>query len=108
MKDNLIIHIGLGKAASSSMQAEIFPLISKNLGYHHISNKSSINNQTDFYFTHSFAVTTSNKNETWANSSYGKNKFASIIGKENIIGCQFHPEKSGKVGQNFIKNFLNI
>ena len=47
MKDNLIIHIGLGKAASSSMQAKIFPLISKNLGCYHISNKSPINNQID-------------------------------------------------------------
>ena len=47
MKDNLIIHIGLGKAASSSLQAKIFPLISKNLGYYHISNKSPINNQID-------------------------------------------------------------
>ena len=69
---------------------------------------NKIQDNSNFYFTHSFAVKTSNKNETWANSSYGKNKFASIIGKENIIGCQFHPEKSGKVGQNFIKNFLNI
>lgn len=47
MKDQLIIHIGLGKAASSSLQAKIFPLISKSLGYYHISNKSPITDEFD-------------------------------------------------------------
>lgn len=30
----------------------------------------------------------------------------SIIAKENIIGAQFHPEKSGEVGLQFLKNFI--
>tara|TARA_Y100000590_G_scaffold459566_2_gene616980 strand:- start:1496 stop:2137 length:642 start_codon:yes stop_codon:yes gene_type:complete len=69
---------------------------------------NKITNNSNFYFTHSFAAKTLDKKETWASSSYGKNKFSSIIGKENIIGCQFHPEKSGSVGQNLIENFLDI
>lgn len=47
MKDELIIHIGLGKAASSSLQAEVFPLISEQLEYYHISNKSPVKDETD-------------------------------------------------------------
>ena len=33
-------------------------------------------------------------------------KFCSSIIDKNIFGCQFHPEKSGKQGLNFLKNFL--
>lgn len=47
MKDKLIIHIGLGKAASSTMQLKIFNLIAENLGYFYISNKSEVKNNID-------------------------------------------------------------
>jgi len=47
MKDKLIIHIGLGKAASSTMQSKIFNLIAENLGYYYISNKSEVKNKID-------------------------------------------------------------
>ena len=67
-----------------------------------------IKNNSNFYFTHSYATKTSSKTETWARSKYGNNNFSSIIGRENIIGCQFHPEKSGDIGQTLIKNFLSL
>ncbi|MCX7705778.1 MAG: imidazole glycerol phosphate synthase subunit HisH, partial [bacterium] len=35
-------------------------------------------------------------------------EFASIVQKENIIGVQFHPEKSGTPGVLMIKNFLKM
>jgi len=38
-------------------------------------------------------------------SSYG-NKFSSIIKKDNILGCQFHPEKSSKAGERFLTYFI--
>ena len=47
MKDELIIHIGLGKAASSTMQSSVFNIIAKKLGYYHISNKSLIKDERD-------------------------------------------------------------
>ena len=37
---------------------------------------------------------------------YGS-EITAVIGKDNIIGCQFHPEKSQKIGLKFIKNFIN-
>jgi len=47
MKDELIIHIGLGKAASSTMQSSVFNIIAKKLDYYHISNKSLIKDERD-------------------------------------------------------------
>ena len=38
-------------------------------------------------------------------SLYG-NKFSSIVKKDNILGCQFHPEKSSKAGERFLTNFI--
>ena len=37
-------------------------------------------------------------------SSNGNVTFSSIIKKDNVIACQFHPEKSGKTGLQFLKN----
>ena len=38
---------------------------------------------------------------------YGKEIIPASIQKDNIFGCQFHPEKSGKDGLLFLKKFLN-
>ena len=42
-----------------------------------------------------------------AETEYDQN-FCSAVQKGNIIGVQFHPEKSQKTGQILIKNFLNL
>ena len=38
--------------------------------------------------------------------SYGKNKYTALIKNKNVTGVQFHPEKSQKVGLDFIKNLF--
>ena len=43
-----------------------------------------------------------------ANSQYGDNKIPSVIEKGNVFGTQFHPEKSGPIGSQIIKNFLKV
>ena len=58
-----------------------------------------------FYFVHSFAAPVSEF--TLATSEYGS-EFSAIIGKDNFIGCQFHPERSSELGSKIIKNFLNL
>ena len=55
------------------------------------------------YFVHSFAVAPGPY--TLAQCDYG-NKFAAVIGKDNVAGAQFHPERSGKSGQRLLQNFL--
>ena len=42
-----------------------------------------------------------------ASTTYGT-KFPSIVGKDNIYGTQFHPEKSDKMGMQIIQNFVDI
>ena len=56
-----------------------------------------------YYFANSYF----NKDSkfTIGYSSYG-NKFSSIIKKDNILGCQFHPEKSSKAGERFLTYFI--
>ena len=59
----------------------------------------------DFYFVHSYKMVCKNKSDILASVSYGK-KIVAAICKENIIGVQFHPEKSQKEGLNFLKEFI--
>jgi glutamine amidotransferase len=58
-----------------------------------------------FYFVHSFAAPISEY--TLAACEYGSD-FSAIIAKDNFIGCQFHPERSGELGSKIIKNFLSL
>ena len=63
--------------------------------------------ETDYYFVHSYYFDCLNKKDIVAETNYGIN-FASIVGKENVYGCQFHPEKSSMQGLNIIKEFINL
>ncbi len=60
----------------------------------------------DYYFVHSYHFHCADNQHILAETQYGIN-FSSIVGKENIYGVQFHPEKSSSQGLNLIKNFLN-
>lgn len=61
----------------------------------------------DFYFLNSFYFDVMNKKNVIAYSSYGI-KFPSVIQKDNIVGVQFHPEKSQKAGLQLINNFIKL
>jgi len=58
-----------------------------------------------FYFVHSYYVSCNNKNDILTKTPYGHD-FISSFEKDNIIGAQFHPEKSHKFGINLIRNFV--
>ena len=76
-----------------------------------IENKSrlvdGLNNNSRFYFVHSYAVKCVNSENVLCTTKYGY-KFDSIIKKDNIYGTQFHPEKSHKYGMELLQNFNNI
>ena len=63
------------------------------------------NQENRFYFVHSYYVECSNKEDVLCSTNYGK-IFASMFEHENIIGAQFHPEKSHKFGMQLLKNFM--
>ena len=59
------------------------------------------------YFVHSYHAVPSNPNLIAANVSYGSKKLTAIIEQDNLIACQFHPEKSGKTGEKLLLRWLN-
>ncbi len=58
------------------------------------------------YFVHSYAVYPDQREIVLATTDYG-GAFASIVGRDNVCGLQFHPEKSQAVGLRLLKNFLS-
>lgn len=66
----------------------------------------TLSETSDFYFTHSYYFKPADSANILANSNYGGKEFASAIHKENIFGFQFHPEKSGVVGEKLVRELL--
>lgn len=92
---------------------------------HHVSGNNNNNNDTSngrgrllrnikdnswVYFVHSYRIFPGRKSRriVIANTRYGDNIIPAVIEKGNIFGTQFHPEKSGPVGSQIIRNFLEI
>ena len=65
-----------------------------------------VKNGEHFYFANSYHFICQNENNVLAQVEYGS-KLNAIVAKENILGIQFHPEKSGEAGLLILKNFLN-
>ncbi len=65
-------------------------------------------NEGDFvYFVHSYHVVSEDESIVAATSDYILN-FHAACEKENVAGCQFHPEKSSAVGLQILKNFIGF
>ena len=65
----------------------------------------NIADNEQFYFVHSYYLNTLKKNQVLADTIYS-HEIPAIVGKDNYIGVQFHPEKSSKSGQKIITNWL--
>lgn len=66
-----------------------------------------IPDSSDFYFVHSYSFRESDRLDRVASVGYGA-ELSAVVARENVIGCQFHPEKSSKVGRQFLHNFLRL
>lgn len=66
-----------------------------------------VNNHSDFYFVHSYHFKTVDPDHIIAETPYS-GSFSSIVAKDNIVGVQFHPEKSSSAGFKILKNFLSM
>ena len=80
------------------------------MGWNTISNLSNglfkgIENGSYVYFVHSFYAELS---ETMIAQTEYILPFASALQKDNFYAVQFHPEKSGKIGAQILRNFLDL
>ena len=60
----------------------------------------------EMYFTHSYHMSLKAKKNEVAHADYGR-EFTCAVARDNIVACQFHPEKSGETGLRLIENFLD-
>ena len=59
------------------------------------------------YFVHSFMAEVENSEHLLASTFYGE-KISALVGRDNVYGAQFHPEKSSRVGLNILKRFVEM
>lgn len=68
---------------------------------------SGIENDSKFYFLHSYFFECANREDSIATAFYGNN-FSCTVNREHIYGAQFHPEKSHRYGISLLKNFAEL
>ncbi|MBD2752584.1 imidazole glycerol phosphate synthase subunit HisH [Spirosoma validum] len=68
---------------------------------------TDVSNTAMFYFVHSYYVVCHNPEDVLTRTTY-EAPFASAIQKGNLYGTQFHPEKSHDLGEQLIRNFVNL
>ena len=66
-----------------------------------------LENGSYVYFVHSFMAKPSDENDLAAVTDYGT-RVPAMVARENLFGCQFHPEKSGEVGLLMLRNFAKL
>ncbi len=61
---------------------------------------------TSAYFVHSFAAVPADGRDAIATCVYGGHAITAAVQRDNVCGCQFHPERSGPAGLSIIRQFL--
>ena len=82
------------------------------MGWNTVAHKEEslfkgIPQDTYFYFVHSYVFLPDKKENSLAKTIYGE-CFTSVVKDRKCIGVQFHPEKSQKIGNILLKNFLDL
>jgi imidazole glycerol-phosphate synthase subunit HisH len=107
---------GLGWIDAETIRFEITNKVQfkvPHVGWNNLNVKNSNNilhnvSPTDYYyFVHSYYVSCKNESNIMALTDY-EYSFASSIQKENIMGVQFHPEKSYEAGEKIFTNFMKL
>ena len=95
-KPQKIPYIGWGDLISSSKQGW------SNTMFEGTAEGSAV------YLVHSFYFKPDDDAHRLADYTYGGNRITAAVGMANVMGCQFHPEKSGNVGLDIVSAFLRI
>lgn len=61
-----------------------------------------------FYFVHSFMAASDDQRDLLAECDYNGVAIAAVVSRQNVMGCQFHPEKSGEAGLGLLDTFLEL
>lgn len=98
---------GKVKRFSSTMGLKV-----PHMGWNTIEHKNlplfrGIEDNTSFYFVHSYYIEANSDENVAATCEYGHSFTAAAV-KDNILACQFHPEKSGEAGLQLLKNFIEL
>lgn len=107
--DEFVETLGIVEGVIEKMDVAALRL--PHMGWNHIRAKhneilfENIPAESYFYFVHSFALPVTVN--TIASCEYNA-PFSAAINKDNFYGVQFHPERSGNVGSQLIKNFLEL
>ena len=69
---------------------------------------NGLNDKSFVYYVHSYRATGYRDEDLVGFSTYGSLKIPGLVRKGNVIGAQFHPEKSGEIGLQILKNFKEM
>jgi glutamine amidotransferase len=94
----------MARAASGKGRGYSFDFIEIQKNHPILNN---IDSGADFYFVHSYFVSKIDDSSLIANCDYGV-KFPAVLAKDNLIGVQFHPEKSQNNGDKLLRNFVEL
>jgi len=107
------LHAGLdlisGKVmriASNGLNAEKLKV--PHIAWKKISSPSSEVDGKSFYFVHSYHAIPVDQANLFATCDYGGQQITAMIKKDNLLGCQFHPEKSADAGLNLLSEFIRL
>jgi glutamine amidotransferase len=106
------IHAGLGLIPGRVMRLTAEGLRVPHVGWNVLNMTrphpifEGIKKGRDFYFVHSYAVVCDDEDDLLGSTEYG-GPVTAVIGRANVVGIQFHPEKSQINGLRIIENFCN-
>ena len=105
--------LGLIDAQTKKFQLQDKSLKIPHMGWNEVSWQkespilNSLSEKPRYYFVHSYFVECNHQNDVLGTTHYGQD-FVSAFQHDNIIGMQFHPEKSHQFGMELLKNFTKL
>ena len=105
-------HRGLGWIGGRVRRFKTNDLPVPHIGWNEVRRDAPLtllgeHDRLDFYFVHSYLFEPTAAEDVAATTVYGET-FPSIIRRDNVLGVQFHPEKSQKAGMLLLTNFLQL
>jgi imidazoleglycerol phosphate synthase glutamine amidotransferase subunit HisH len=91
---------------SSARASEPAPVLQRRVKVPHVGWNAVEPTGDHYYFVHSYYVEPAHAEHVMWMATYGSVRFAAAVRHQNVLGCQFHPEKSQRAGLKFLRAFL--